>query len=66
MFKLGVKNIRLGCLFPSLGVAKPEDGRPAVGVAGSDVTAPPSKELPPSPGKKARVGARGLGWLLLL
>ncbi|XP_036733573.2 microtubule-associated protein 4 isoform X7 [Manis pentadactyla] len=36
------------------GVAKPEDGWPAVGVAGSDVTAPPSKELPPSPGKKAR------------
>ncbi|XP_073086617.1 microtubule-associated protein 4 isoform X4 [Manis javanica] len=36
------------------GVAKPEDWRPAVGVAGSDVTAPPSKELPPSPGKKAR------------
>uniref|UniRef100_A0A2K5D374 Microtubule-associated protein n=1 Tax=Aotus nancymaae TaxID=37293 RepID=A0A2K5D374_AOTNA len=40
------------------GVARPEEGRPAVSGAGNDITTPPNKELPPSPEKKTKVGAR--------
>nr|XP_010588143.2 microtubule-associated protein 4 isoform X2 [Loxodonta africana] len=34
--------------------AKPEEGRPTVSVTGNDITAPPNKELPPSPEKKTK------------
>ncbi|XP_006893093.1 PREDICTED: microtubule-associated protein 4 [Elephantulus edwardii] len=36
------------------GVSKPEEGRPPVSVTGNDITAPPNKELPPSPEKKTK------------
>ncbi|XP_064352664.1 microtubule-associated protein 4 isoform X21 [Camelus dromedarius] len=36
------------------GTAKPEEGRPPVSVTGNDITAPPNKELPPSPEKKTK------------
>ncbi|XP_012329245.2 microtubule-associated protein 4 isoform X10 [Aotus nancymaae] len=36
------------------GVARPEEGRPAVSGAGNDITTPPNKELPPSPEKKTK------------
>ncbi|XP_057561684.1 microtubule-associated protein 4 isoform X17 [Hippopotamus amphibius kiboko] len=36
------------------GIAKPEEGRPAGSVTGNDITAPPNKELPPSPEKKTK------------
>ncbi|XP_035131220.3 microtubule-associated protein 4 isoform X14 [Callithrix jacchus] len=36
------------------GVARPEEGRPAVSGAGNDITTPPKKELPPSPEKKTK------------
>uniref|UniRef100_A0A8D0FSH8 Microtubule-associated protein n=1 Tax=Strix occidentalis caurina TaxID=311401 RepID=A0A8D0FSH8_STROC len=35
--------------------AKPEETKPAEAVTGNDITAPPSKELPPSPEKKTKV-----------
>ncbi|XP_012329237.2 microtubule-associated protein 4 isoform X2 [Aotus nancymaae] len=38
----------------STGVARPEEGRPAVSGAGNDITTPPNKELPPSPEKKTK------------
>ncbi|XP_078206821.1 microtubule-associated protein 4 isoform X4 [Callithrix jacchus] len=38
----------------STGVARPEEGRPAVSGAGNDITTPPKKELPPSPEKKTK------------
>ncbi|KAM9592656.1 uncharacterized protein ACIGJ3_000311 isoform 11-T13 [Trichechus inunguis] len=34
--------------------AKPEEGRPTVSTTGNDITAPPNKELPPSPEKKTK------------
>ncbi|XP_036886322.1 microtubule-associated protein 4 isoform X4 [Sturnira hondurensis] len=40
------------------GISKPEEGQPAVSVTGNDITAPPNKELPPSPEKKTKVVAR--------
>ncbi|XP_058534679.1 microtubule-associated protein 4 isoform X7 [Ochotona princeps] len=36
------------------GVARPDEGRPAVSVTGNDITTPPNKELPPSPEKKTK------------
>ncbi|XP_036886338.1 microtubule-associated protein 4 isoform X18 [Sturnira hondurensis] len=36
------------------GISKPEEGQPAVSVTGNDITAPPNKELPPSPEKKTK------------
>ncbi|XP_065789880.1 microtubule-associated protein 4 isoform X6 [Muntiacus reevesi] len=38
----------------SSGIAKPEEGQPAGSVSGNDITAPPNKELPPSPEKKTK------------
>ncbi|XP_040445678.1 microtubule-associated protein 4 isoform X7 [Falco naumanni] len=35
--------------------AKPEETKPAEAVTGNDITAPPNKELPPSPEKKTKV-----------
>ncbi|XP_032038892.1 microtubule-associated protein 4 isoform X7 [Aythya fuligula] len=35
--------------------AKPEEPKPAEAVTGNDITAPPNKELPPSPEKKTKV-----------
>lgn len=55
-FKMGMKNICLAWLYPHLGKSKPEEGRPAGSVTGNDITAPPNKELPPSPEKKTKVG----------
>ncbi|XP_066207735.1 microtubule-associated protein 4 isoform X14 [Saccopteryx leptura] len=43
---------------PRDGISKPEEGQPTVSVTGNDITAPPNKELPPSPEKKAKVVAR--------
>ncbi|NXE02059.1 MAP4 protein, partial [Chaetorhynchus papuensis] len=37
--------------------AKPEEPKAAEAVTGKDITAPPNKELPPSPEKKTKVGA---------
>ncbi|NWR80316.1 MAP4 protein, partial [Centropus unirufus] len=37
--------------------AKPEEPKPADTVTGNDITAPPNKELPPSPEKKAKPAA---------
>ncbi|NXY57525.1 MAP4 protein, partial [Callaeas wilsoni] len=37
--------------------AKPEEPKAAEAVTGNDITAPPNKELPPSPEKKTKVGA---------
>ncbi|XP_035175613.1 microtubule-associated protein 4 isoform X3 [Oxyura jamaicensis] len=37
--------------------AKPEEPKPAEAVAGNDITAPPNKELPPSPEKKTKPAA---------
>uniref|UniRef100_A0A8C3WRC0 Microtubule-associated protein n=1 Tax=Catagonus wagneri TaxID=51154 RepID=A0A8C3WRC0_9CETA len=39
---------------PRDGLAKPEEGQPAVSVTGNDITTPPNKELPPSPEKKTK------------
>uniref|UniRef100_A0A8C9KBS7 Microtubule-associated protein n=1 Tax=Panthera tigris altaica TaxID=74533 RepID=A0A8C9KBS7_PANTA len=39
---------------PRDGISKPEEGRPAGSVTGNDITAPPNKELPPSPEKKTK------------
>ncbi|XP_012590771.1 PREDICTED: microtubule-associated protein 4 isoform X9 [Condylura cristata] len=39
---------------PRDGIAKPEEGRPALSVTGNDITTPPNKELPPSPEKKTK------------
>nr|XP_045055920.2 microtubule-associated protein 4 isoform X15 [Desmodus rotundus] len=36
------------------GISKPEEGQPTVSVTGNDITAPPNKELPPSPEKKTK------------
>ncbi|XP_062970802.1 microtubule-associated protein 4 isoform X16 [Cynocephalus volans] len=36
------------------GIARPEEGRPAVSVTRNDITTPPNKELPPSPEKKTK------------
>ncbi|KAM9386546.1 microtubule-associated protein 4 isoform 2-T3 [Phaethornis superciliosus] len=36
---------------------KPEETKPAEAVTGNDITAPPNKELPPSPEKKAKPAA---------
>ncbi|XP_066102130.1 microtubule-associated protein 4 isoform X12 [Saccopteryx bilineata] len=36
------------------GISKPEEGQLTVSVTGNDITAPPNKELPPSPEKKAK------------
>ncbi|XP_054585554.1 microtubule-associated protein 4 isoform X6 [Eptesicus fuscus] len=36
------------------GVPRPEEGQAAASVTGNDITAPPNKELPPSPEKKAK------------
>ncbi|XP_055414119.1 microtubule-associated protein 4 isoform X3 [Bubalus kerabau] len=38
----------------SSGIAKPEEGQPTGSVSGNDITAPPNKELPPSPEKKTK------------
>ncbi|XP_045055906.3 microtubule-associated protein 4 isoform X3 [Desmodus rotundus] len=38
----------------SSGISKPEEGQPTVSVTGNDITAPPNKELPPSPEKKTK------------
>ncbi|XP_062970788.1 microtubule-associated protein 4 isoform X3 [Cynocephalus volans] len=38
----------------SSGIARPEEGRPAVSVTRNDITTPPNKELPPSPEKKTK------------
>ncbi|XP_011737467.2 microtubule-associated protein 4 isoform X9 [Macaca nemestrina] len=38
----------------STGIARPEEGRPAVSGTGNDITTPPNKELPPSPEKKTK------------
>ncbi|XP_058299134.1 microtubule-associated protein 4 isoform X7 [Hylobates moloch] len=38
----------------SAGIARPEEGRPAVSGTGNDITTPPNKELPPSPEKKTK------------
>nr|XP_012626567.1 microtubule-associated protein 4 isoform X3 [Microcebus murinus] len=38
----------------SSGIARAEEGRPAVSVTGNDITTPPNKELPPSPEKKTK------------
>ncbi|XP_024421905.4 microtubule-associated protein 4 isoform X19 [Desmodus rotundus] len=43
---------------PRDGISKPEEGQPTVSVTGNDITAPPNKELPPSPEKKTKVVAR--------
>ncbi|XP_058534684.1 microtubule-associated protein 4 isoform X12 [Ochotona princeps] len=40
---------------PRDGVARPDEGRPAVSVTGNDITTPPNKELPPSPEKKTKL-----------
>ncbi|NXG26415.1 MAP4 protein, partial [Grallaria varia] len=37
--------------------AKPEEPKPAEAVTGNDITAPPNKELPPSPEKKTKPSA---------
>ncbi|NXL67539.1 MAP4 protein, partial [Chordeiles acutipennis] len=37
--------------------AKPEETKPADTVTGNDITAPPNKELPPSPEKKTKPAA---------
>ncbi|KFO92961.1 Microtubule-associated protein 4, partial [Buceros rhinoceros silvestris] len=37
--------------------AKPEETKPAEAVTGNDITAPPNKELPPSPEKKTKPAA---------
>ncbi|XP_032174262.1 microtubule-associated protein 4 isoform X16 [Mustela erminea] len=42
---------------PRDGISKPEEGRPAGSVTGNDITAPPNKELPPSPEKKTKPAA---------
>ncbi|XP_008578855.1 PREDICTED: microtubule-associated protein 4 isoform X16 [Galeopterus variegatus] len=39
---------------PRDGIARPEEGRPAVSVTRNDITTPPNKELPPSPEKKTK------------
>ena len=52
--------------FHPLGISKPEEGQPTVSVTGNDITAPPNKELPPSPEKKTKVVARMVGYLLPL
>ncbi|XP_066102137.1 microtubule-associated protein 4 isoform X19 [Saccopteryx bilineata] len=39
---------------PRDGISKPEEGQLTVSVTGNDITAPPNKELPPSPEKKAK------------
>ncbi|KFV06849.1 Microtubule-associated protein 4, partial [Tauraco erythrolophus] len=36
---------------------KPEETKPAEAVTGNDITAPPNKELPPSPEKKTKPAA---------
>lgn len=66
-------HLRNGCekhlfsiTFPPLGIAKPEEGQPAGSVSGNDITAPPNKELPPSPEKKTKVSVRMVACLLLL
>ncbi|XP_055269680.1 microtubule-associated protein 4 isoform X1 [Moschus berezovskii] len=38
----------------SSGIAKSEEGQPTGSVSGNDITAPPNKELPPSPEKKTK------------
>ncbi|XP_014438616.1 LOW QUALITY PROTEIN: microtubule-associated protein 4 [Tupaia chinensis] len=38
----------------SSGISRPEEGLSAVSATGNDITAPPGKELPPSPEKKAK------------
>ncbi|XP_036047851.1 microtubule-associated protein 4 isoform X11 [Onychomys torridus] len=38
----------------SSGIARQEEGKAVVDVAGNDITTPPNKELPPSPEKKAK------------
>ncbi|NXO77312.1 MAP4 protein, partial [Sitta europaea] len=40
--------------------AKPEEPKAGEALSGNDITAPPSKELPPSPEKKPKVGAAPL------
>ncbi|XP_064223105.1 microtubule-associated protein 4 isoform X9 [Aotus nancymaae] len=45
------------------GVARPEEGRPAVSGAGNDITTPPNKELPPSPEKKTKPAPTTTGGL---
>ncbi|XP_036047856.1 microtubule-associated protein 4 isoform X16 [Onychomys torridus] len=39
---------------PRDGIARQEEGKAVVDVAGNDITTPPNKELPPSPEKKAK------------
>uniref|UniRef100_A0A8C6FTZ0 Microtubule-associated protein n=1 Tax=Moschus moschiferus TaxID=68415 RepID=A0A8C6FTZ0_MOSMO len=39
---------------PRDGIAKSEEGQPTGSVSGNDITAPPNKELPPSPEKKTK------------
>ncbi|ELV11885.1 Microtubule-associated protein 4 [Tupaia chinensis] len=39
------------------GISRPEEGLSAVSATGNDITAPPGKELPPSPEKKAKAAA---------
>uniref|UniRef100_A0A2K6LDH3 Microtubule-associated protein n=1 Tax=Rhinopithecus bieti TaxID=61621 RepID=A0A2K6LDH3_RHIBE len=57
IFKTGMKKCLLSTI-PThplpLGIARPEEGRPAVSGTGNDITTPPNKELPPSPEKKTK------------
>ena len=64
-FLNGCEKHLLSITFPPLGIAKLEEGRLTGSVTGNDITAPPNKELPPSPEKKTKVGARMVGCLLL-
>ncbi|XP_063465223.1 microtubule-associated protein 4 isoform X10 [Symphalangus syndactylus] len=45
------------------GIARPEEGRPAVSGTGNDITTPPNKELPPSPEKKTKPAPTTIGGL---
>ncbi|XP_061853071.1 microtubule-associated protein 4 isoform X3 [Colius striatus] len=47
----------LGVSRPRQEQAKPEETKPAEAVTGNDITAPPNKELPPSPEKKTKPAA---------
>lgn len=58
-------------LYFSPSPAKLEETKPVEAVTGNDITAPPNKELPPSPEKKTKVGVVShstslFPWLLFL
>ncbi|XP_069906971.1 microtubule-associated protein 4 isoform X8 [Oryctolagus cuniculus] len=52
--KPAVQELEKSKQLKSSGITRPDEGRPAVSVTGNDITTPPSKELPPSPEKKAK------------